>query len=30
MIDPDGFRVELIQTPRSFSDYAAEQGAAKQ
>lgn len=26
MIDPDGIRVELIQTKRSFGDYAAEQG----
>ncbi|MEA2608225.1 MAG: lactoylglutathione lyase [Chloroflexota bacterium] len=25
MIDPDGIRVELIQTKRSFGDYAAEQ-----
>ena len=28
MIDPDGFRIELIQTPRSFADYAAERGGA--
>ncbi len=26
MIDPDGIRVELIQTTRSFGDYAAEKG----
>jgi lactoylglutathione lyase len=25
LIDPDGIRVELIQTRRSFADYAAEQ-----
>lgn len=25
LIDPDGIRVELIQTKRSFADYAAEQ-----
>ena len=27
LIDPDGVRVELIQTRRSFAEYAAEQGA---
>jgi len=27
MKDPDGIRVELIQTRRSFADYAAEQGS---
>jgi catechol 2,3-dioxygenase-like lactoylglutathione lyase family enzyme len=27
IVDPDGFRIELIQTPRSFTDYAAEQNA---
>ncbi len=26
MIDPDGIRVELIQTSRSFGEYAADQG----
>jgi len=26
MVDPDGVRVELIQTVRSFDDYAASQG----
>ena len=24
LIDPDGFRIELIQTPRSFEDYGRE------
>ena len=28
-IDPDGFRVELIQTPRGFGDYKPEEEAAK-
>lgn len=28
LIDPDGIRVELIQTRRSFADYAAERAAA--
>lgn len=28
LIDPDGIRVELIQTRRSFADYAAEQASA--
>lgn len=27
LIDPDGIRVELIQTRRSFAEYAAQQGA---
>lgn len=27
MIDPDGIRVELIQTRRSFGEYAAQEGA---
>jgi len=27
MVDPDGIRVELIQTPRSFDQYAQEQRA---
>lgn len=27
LIDPDGIRVELIQTRRSFAEYAAEQGS---
>lgn len=30
MIDPDGIRVELIQTNRSFAEYAAERDAAAQ
>jgi len=30
MIDPDGIRVELIQTNRSFAEYAAERDAAEQ
>jgi catechol 2,3-dioxygenase-like lactoylglutathione lyase family enzyme len=30
MIDPDGFRVELIQTPRSFDDYGREAAAKKE
>ena len=29
MLDPDGIRVELIQTRRSFEDYAATLGAAE-
>ncbi|MEO8667151.1 MAG: VOC family protein [Bauldia sp.] len=28
MIDPDGFRIELIQTPRSFEDYGLEAAAS--
>lgn len=28
LIDPDGIRVELIQTRRSFGDYAAQEGAS--
>jgi catechol 2,3-dioxygenase-like lactoylglutathione lyase family enzyme len=28
MIDPDGFRVELIQTPRSFADYDPKEATA--
>jgi lactoylglutathione lyase len=28
LIDPDGIRVELIQTRRSFAEYAAEEAAA--
>lgn len=27
MLDPDGIRVELIQSRRSFAEYAAEEGA---
>jgi catechol 2,3-dioxygenase-like lactoylglutathione lyase family enzyme len=26
MIDPDGFRIELIQTPRDFASYRPEEG----
>lgn len=29
LIDPDGFRVELIETARSFGDYRPEQDSAK-
>lgn len=29
LIDPDGIRVELIQTRRSFADYAREQDAGR-
>jgi catechol 2,3-dioxygenase-like lactoylglutathione lyase family enzyme len=29
MIDPDGFRVELIQAPGSFEEYGRDQAAAK-